>query len=61
MEKQKEQHKKSIRFFNNCKVRAVLDEKTINGDSQYLISLLQSTNRTIIKRRETIRRSSKQS
>ena len=28
MEARKEQHKKSIRFFNNCEVRAVWDEET---------------------------------
>ena len=28
MEARKEQHKKSIRFFNKCEVRAVWDEET---------------------------------
>ena len=58
----KEQHKKSIRFFNDREVRAVWDEKYNKWWFSVLwTSLLRLMSKMIIKRRETIGSISKQS
>ncbi len=54
MTERKEQHKKSIRFFNDREVRAVWDKNTISGGSLYWTSLLRLMSKMITKRRETI-------
>ena len=58
----KEQHKKSIRFFNDREVRAVWDEEYNKWWFSVLwTSLLRLMSKMIIKRRETIGSISKQS